>query len=216
MLLFYIGAVFVILSINPWHHLNEASSPFVQVFSLAGIPIAAGIINFVVLTSAASAGNSGLFSTSRMLYNLGRNKQASIRYAKLNKNHVPKNGLLMSAAVVSLGVVLNYFVPEKAFGIATTISAICFIWVWSVILISHIRYKRTRPDLHAKSKFKAPLTPFINYVVLGVFAIVLIVMLFSNETRIPLLLTPIWFALLFITFNIRKKKLIKKGSLNLN
>ena len=104
MLLFYIGAVFVILSINPWHHLNEASSPFVQVFSLAGIPIAAGIINFVVLTSAASAGNSGLFSTSRMLYNLGRNKQASIRYAKLNKNHVPKMGYLCQLLLYHLGL----------------------------------------------------------------------------------------------------------------
>ena len=72
---FYVGALFVILCINPWTELSAASSPFVQVFSLVGIPIAAGIINFVVLTSAASAGNSGLFSTSRMLYNLSSHKQ---------------------------------------------------------------------------------------------------------------------------------------------
>jgi len=93
-LLFYVGALFVILCINPWYEMSAASSPFVQVFTLAGIPIAAGIINFVVLTSAASAGNSGLFSTSRMLFNLGKNKQASPAFAKLNKNSVPSNALV--------------------------------------------------------------------------------------------------------------------------
>ena len=141
-LLFYVGALFVILCINPWYEMSASSSPFVQVFTLAGIPIAAGIINFVVLTSAASAGNSGLFSTSRMLYNLGNNKQASPAFAKLNKNSVPSNALVISAIVVSVGALLSKLMPENAFSIVTTISAICFIWVWSIIIISHIIYKR--------------------------------------------------------------------------
>ena len=63
-LLFYVGAILVILCVNPWTQLDASSSPFVEVFTLIGIPIAAGVINFVVLTSAASAGNSGLFSVS--------------------------------------------------------------------------------------------------------------------------------------------------------
>ena len=69
-LFFYVGALIVLLCVNPWTQLNAAESPFVKTFSLVGIPVAAGIINFVVLTSAASACNSGMFSTSRMLYNL--------------------------------------------------------------------------------------------------------------------------------------------------
>ena len=116
-------------------------------FSLVGIPIAAGIINFVVLTSAASACNSGLFSTSRILYNLSKHNQGPASLAKLNKNHVPSNALLTSAIVLSVGALLSKLIPEQAFGIVTTISAICFIWVWSIILISHIRYKKIRPDL---------------------------------------------------------------------
>ena len=102
-LFFYVGALFIILCINPWNQLNASSSPFVQVFSLVGIPVAAGIINFVVLTSAASACNSGLFSTSRMLYNLGSHNQGPAKLAKLNKNHVPGNALLLSTIVVSIG-----------------------------------------------------------------------------------------------------------------
>ncbi|MFJ7640203.1 MULTISPECIES: amino acid permease [unclassified Peribacillus] len=204
-LLFYIGAITVILCVNPWTQLDAASSPFVEVFALIGIPVAAGIINFVVLTSAASAGNSGLFSTSRMLYTLSNNNEAPAKLKKLNKRAVPSNALVTSTIVVSIGALLSKIIPEQAFTIVTTISAICFLWVWSIILISHIRYTKKRPDLRATSTFKAPLTPFINYVILGLFVFILIVMLFAEATRPSLLLTPLWFILLVVIYNYRKK-----------
>ncbi|MFJ8257174.1 amino acid permease [Peribacillus asahii] len=205
-LFFYVGAIVILLCVNPWTELNAAESPFVKTFSLVGIPIAAGIINFVVLTSAASACNSGMFSTSRILFNLGKNDQAPLHFAKLNKNHVPSNALWISVLVLSVGALLSKLIPEQAFGIVTTISAICFIWVWGVILICHLRYKKTRPQLQARSKFKAPFTPFINYAVLTLFAMILIIMLVAEETRPALLLTPIWFILLFTLYSNRRKK----------
>ncbi|WP_404427833.1 amino acid permease [Ureibacillus chungkukjangi] len=204
-LLFYVGAIFIILCIKPWTELSATSSPFVQIFALVGIPIAAALINFVVLTSAASAGNSGLFSTSRILFNLSNNKQAAKPLGKLNKNAVPSNALFLSSIVVSIGALLSYAIPDSAFSIVTTVSAICFIWVWSIILISHIRYKKIRPDLHRNSIFKAPLTPFINYAVLTLFVGVLIIMFIAEETRTALLFTPAWFIVLIITYSIRKK-----------
>jgi D-serine/D-alanine/glycine transporter len=204
-LLFYVGALFVILCVNPWTQLDASSSPFVEVFALIGIPVAAGIINFVVLTSAASACNSGLFSTSRILYTLSRNGEAPAKLEKLNKQAVPSNALLTSTIVVSIGALLSKLIPEQAFTVVTTISAICFIWVWSIILISHIKYSKTRPDLRAESTFKAPFTPFVNYAILGLFLFILIVMLFAEATRLSLLLTPIWFILLVILYNYRKK-----------
>lgn len=204
-LLFYIGALTIILTINPWNTLSGNTSPFVQVFTLAGIPIAAGIINFVVLTSAASAGNSGMFSTSRMLFNLGRNKQASKSFGKLNRRSVPQNALFVSTIVVSIGALLSYVIPENAFSLVTTISTICFIWVWSIILISHIRYKSRNRALHKKSNFKAPFTPFINYVVLLFFAFLLVIMFVSDETRGALLLTPAWFIILAFFYQMRKQ-----------
>ncbi|WP_433956715.1 amino acid permease [Cytobacillus horneckiae] len=206
-LLFYIGALFVILSILPWMELSASSSPFVAVFGLIGIPIAAGIINFVVITSAASAGNSSLFSTSRMLYNLGKNQDAPKQFGKVNKNHVPSNALFVSTIIVAGGALLSYVIPDQAFTVVTTISTICFFWVWGVILVSHIRYTRRRPDLHKTSSFKAPLTPFVNYVVLVSFAAILIIMFFSDDTRIPLILTPIWFVALFISYYFKRKKI---------
>lgn len=206
-LFFYVGALIVLLCINPWTELNATESPFVKTFSLIGIPLAAGIINFVVLTSAASACNSGLFSTSRILFTLSKSEQAPRSFKKLTKNAVPGNALWVSTIVVSVGALLSKLIPEQAFGIVTTISAICFIWVWSVILISHIKYRKTRSDLHKKSTFKAPFAPFVNYAVLALFGLILIVLLVAEATRPALLLTPIWFILLFFLFAFKKPML---------
>ena len=148
-----------------------------------------------------------MFSTSRILYNLSNHNQGPAKFAKLNKNHVPSNALLTSAIVLSVGALLSKLIPEQAFGIVTTISAICFIWVWSIILICHIRYTKSRPDLHEKSIFKAPLTPFINYVVLALFAFILIIMLFAEATRTALLMTPLWFVLLLYLYSFKKKNI---------
>ncbi|WP_438433710.1 amino acid permease [Gorillibacterium sp. sgz500922] len=205
-LFFYVGAILALLCINPWTELSPAESPFVKTFTLVGIPIAAGIINFVVLTSAASACNSGMFSTSRILYNLSRNDQAPVAFGKLNRNHVPRNALAVSTLVLSGGALLSKLIPGQAFGIVTTISAICFIWVWGIVLVCHIRYKRTNPQLQAKSTFKAPLTPFVNYAVLALFAGILAIMLFASETRPALLLTPLWFVLLYALYAVRRRK----------
>ncbi|WP_144552254.1 amino acid permease [Bacillus sp. X1(2014)] len=215
-LFFYVGALFILLCINPWTELNAANSPFVKTFSLVGIPIAAGIINFVVLTSAASACNSGLFSTSRILFNLSGHNQGPAKFAKLNKNHVPSNALFISTLVLSAGALLSKLIPEQAFGIVTTISAICFIWVWSIILICHLRYRKSRPDLHEKSIFKAPFAPFINYVVLTLFTLILFIMLFAEATRTALLLTPVWFILLFILYTFKKKNGVSLRSQNIH
>lgn len=213
-LFFYVGALFILLSINPWNQLNASTSPFVKTFSLVGIPIAAGIINFVVLTSAASACNSGLFSTSRILYNLSVHKEGPANFAALNKNHVPSNALVTSAVVLSVGALLSKLIPEQAFGIVTTISAICFIWVWGIILISHIRYTKLRPDLREKSTFKAPLTPFINYVVLALFVFILAVMAFAEATRVALFMTPLWFVLLFVLYYIKGFPAVQRWNRN--
>lgn len=205
-LLFYIGALFVILCIIPWTQLNADNSPFVKVFTLVGIPAAAGIINFVVLTSAASACNSGLFSTSRMLYSLGREGNAPKSFSLLGKSSVPSTALISSTLALSVGVVLNYFLPNFVFTLVTSISAICFIWVWSVILIAHIVYLKKRPDLASASKFKAPLAPFINWLILVFFVFLLVLIGMASDTRVALFVTPVWFLLLVVAYLLHRKR----------
>ena len=86
------------------------------------------IINFVVITAAASSCNSGIFSTGRMLYTLAHFGQAPAAFGKVSRNHIPATGITVSVAVMLFGVVLNYFIPEKVFVYVTSVALIGTIY----------------------------------------------------------------------------------------
>ena len=205
-IIFYIGALTVIMSIYPWNSINPDKSPFVQVFAAVGIAAAASIVNFVVLTSAASACNSGIFSTSRMVYSLAKENNAPESMKKLTSHQVPSNATMFSAAVILISVILNYIMPEGVFVLITSISTFCFIFIWVIIVICHLRYRKTNPELATKSKFKMPLYPIINYIILVFFAFVIVVLALNNETRVAIFVTPIWFIILGVIYKILKSK----------
>nr|WP_072183099.1 amino acid permease [Bacillus spizizenii] len=205
-LLFYIGALLVIMSIYPWNVINPSESPFVQVFVAVGIVGAASIINFVVLTSAASACNSAVFSTSRMVYSLAKDNNAPESMAKLTPRKVPRNALFFSAIVILIGVTLNYIMPEGVFTLITSISTVCFIYIWGITVICHMKYRKTRPELAKTNKFKLPLYPFTNYLILAFLAFILVVLALAQDTRVSLFVTPVWFILLIVIYKVRKAK----------
>ncbi|MGG1574314.1 amino acid permease [Fictibacillus sp. NRS-1165] len=209
-LLFYIGSLIVLMSIYPWDKIDPDSSPFVSVFKLIGIPAASGIINFVVLTSAMSSCNSGLFSTGRMLYTLANEGKAPKKLGLLNKKQVPARALIVSTFFLSFGVLLNYLLPEEVFTLVTSIATICFIWVWGIILVSHLRFRKLHPEDAKKSSFRMPLSPVINWIVLLFFVFVIVVLGFAADTRIALFITPVWFVILLIAYMITKKNSAKK------
>jgi Gamma-aminobutyrate permease and related permeases len=99
-LIFYISAIFVILCIYPWDKLCEVGSPFVQTFAKFGIPLAAGLINFVVITAALLGANSGIYSSSRMLHTLADKKQLPHKFTLLGRNGIP----IYSVLAVSCGI----------------------------------------------------------------------------------------------------------------
>lgn len=206
-LIFYVGALAVIMSIYPWNEVSPTESPFVRVFMAVGIVAAAGVINFVVLTSAASACNSAVFSTSRMMYGLAKTENAPPALKKLTKNKVPSNALFFSTGVILIAVILNYVMPENVFTLITSISTVCFLFIWGIIVLSHLKYRKTRPALAKMSKFKLPLFPIANYVILAFLLFVAVVLGLAEDTRIALFFTPIWFLFLLIIYKIREKKL---------
>ena len=114
-LIFYLGALIIIMSLVPWNELSPDVSAFVFVFDKLGIRGAAGVITLVVITAAASSCNSGIFSTGRMLWSLAHRQQAPRAFGVLNAQRVPATGIHASAAVMLLVVVLNYVVPKEAF-----------------------------------------------------------------------------------------------------
>ncbi|MGG4452078.1 amino acid permease [Brevibacillus porteri] len=205
-LIFYVGALIVIMSIYPWNAINPLESPFVQVFAAIGIAAAAGIVNFVVLTSAASACNSAIFSTSRMVYSLAKEKNAPVPLTKLTANKVPANALWFSTVVILIAVVLNYVMPEGVFTLITSVSTVCFIFIWGITVICHLKYRKTRPDLAKANSFKMPLYPFANYLILAFLAFILVVLALADDTRVALFITPVWFILLVAIYKLRKTK----------
>lgn len=207
-IMFYVFSLIVIMSVTPWSSVVPDKSPFVELFVIAGLPAAASIINFVVLTSAASSANSGVFSTSRMLFGLAQEGNAPKTFGKLSSRAVPSNGLTFSCICLLGGVVLIYLIPDvvTVFTLVTTVSAILFMFVWTIILCSYLVYRRQRPHLHEKSIYKMPLGKLMCWVCMAFFAGVLVLLTLQDDTRQALIVTPLWFVVLGIGYWLRTRK----------
>ena len=201
-MLFYVGALVVLISVVPWDRFSADESPFVGMFALAGLGAAAAVVNFVVLTSAASSANSGIYSTSRMVFGLAHDGDAPRAFGRLSRRKVPQNALFFSCTFLLAGVVLLYAGESvsAAFTLVSTISALCFMFVWTLILASYLVYRRRRPQLHAASTFKLPGGVVMVYVVLAFFGFILWTLTTQADTLQALLVTPVWFALLGVVY----------------
>ncbi len=202
-LLFYVGALFVIMSIYPWSEIGSQGSPFVMTFERLGIKTAAGIINFVVITAALSSCNGGIFSTGRMLYSLAQDGQAPRAFARTSSNGVPRNALLLSIFALLLGVLLNYLVPEKVFVWVTSIATFGAIWTWAMILLAQLKFRRGLSQAERdKLQFKMWLFPVSSYLALAFLVLVVVLMAFFEDTRIALYIGPAFLVLLTVLFKV--------------
>ena len=197
-IMFYVFALIAILAVTPWRDVVADKSPFVELFMLAGLPAAAGIINFVVLTSAASSANSGVFSTSRMLFGLAMDGDAPSKFKNLSRRAVPSNGLIFSCICLLAGALVIYVVPNlmEAFTLITTVSATLFMFVWTMILLSYLAYRKKRDHLHRASKYKMPGGKFMVWVCLTFFVFILTLLALEDDTRQALYMVPVWFVVL--------------------
>ncbi|UBH12505.1 amino acid permease [Macrococcus armenti] len=205
--LFYIGSLIVLMSITPWDKIDPNESPFVKFFGLIGIGIAASLINFVVITSASSSCNSGIFSNSRMLFGLSKNfsKGNDSFFQRTNKAGVPANAVVFSSVLLLISVLLNYFIPNAnaVFTLVTTVATVFFIVVWSIIMIAYLKYLKTRPELHKNSIYKMPGGKLSAYIVIAFFGFVFLLLFMAEDTRMGLLVSPLWFVLLAIMYYVQ-------------
>ena len=156
-----------------------------------GIKFAADIVNFVVLTSALSAANSAIFSTSRTLYVLAKNNQAPKSLAKISKNMVPVTGMLASSLIFLAVVLLNYFFPSQIFTLITGVATISFIFVWILIMVAHIKYKATEASI--ENPYKMPWFPATSYLTIAFFLAVLVILVLDKATQVSVIATIIFF-----------------------
>jgi amino acid transporter, AAT family len=205
-LIFYIGALIVIMSLVPWNQIDPRTSPFVLVFERMGIPGAADIVNLVVITAAMSSSNSGLYSTGRMLHALSQMKQAPAALGAINRRHLPAVGITLSAALMLVGVVLNYLVPDQVFIWVTSIALIGTLWTWAIIMLAHSGYKKAVRERRAQSvSFTMPGAPVANWLVVAFLIAVAGLLSIDAGTRVALYVAPIWFGLLGVAY-VRMKR----------
>ena len=208
-LIFYIGAIFIVITIYPWDQLNMIGSPFVTTFAKIGIPAAAGIINFVVLTAALSGCNSGIYSAGRMLYTLAENNQAPKWLGKLSKTGVPQNAIIFTIALLSIGVILNYLIPNsKLFLYIYSASVFPGLIAWFVLAVAQKNFRQKHgKKIMAEHPFKSPFYPYSNYFCIIFLALVTVGMWVNNDTRMSLIIGWIFCALLAIYyfFNLKNK-----------
>lgn len=194
-LIFYIGALIIIMSIIPWPTLSASQSPFVQVFKLAGLPAAAAIINFVVLTSASSALNSVLFSAGRHFYQLAvdepENSWLHRNFGVISKNGVPAKAILFSAALVLITPLMSLTHGlTSVFTIVTSVSSDMYIIVYTLSMLAHRRY-RTSTDF-LPDGFKMPAYKVTSVLTIAFFSVIFITLFFVSGDAIPAIGAIVW------------------------
>ncbi|HTQ15951.1 amino acid permease [Mycobacterium sp.] len=196
--IFYIASLLAILTVVPWRQFESGESPFVTMFSLAGLGAAASIVNFVVITSAASSANSGVFSTGRMLFGLADEGSAPAPFRRLNRGGVPAPALLVTAVLLLSSIPLLYVRGSVmgAFTLLTTVSSLLFMFVWTMIVVSYLVYRRRHAQRHDDSIYPMPAGVAMSWAVLAFFAFVIWTLCMERATAVALAWFPSWFVVL--------------------
>ncbi|MDR0277856.1 MAG: amino acid permease [Paucimonas sp.] len=214
-LIFYIGALVVLLSLTPWNALvgnieaaggSYSGSPFVQVFSMLGSNTAAHILNFVVLTAALSVYNSGTYCNARMLYGMAEQGDAPASLAKIDKRGVPVRSILASAAVTLVAVLLNYFMPHNALEVLMSLVVATLVINWAMISYSHLKFRQHLDRTGQKPFFKSLWYPYGNYVCLAFVVLILGIMLMIDGIRESVYAIPVWLGVMWVCYLVKGKR----------
>ena len=208
-LIFYVGAIFVIVTIYPWNKLSSVGSPFVSTFAKVGITAAASIINFVVLTAALSGANSGIYSSSRMLFKLSHEGDAPKIFGRLSKRIVPdaailgiSGGILIGFIIDMISSIYNHSTSDM-FVVVFSSSVLPGMIPWFVILLAELRFRKNNPDLMTDHPFKLPLYPFSNYFAFIMLIVIVIFMFINPDTRISVIVGAVVLIVATIVYLIR-------------
>lgn len=202
-ILFYILTIFAIICLYPFNKLNANVSPFVDVFKEIGINQAANVMNAVAITAALSAFNSCMYAASRILFSLSEQGSAPKHLAKLNKINIPSRALLFTSFCILISVIVNYAFPEKAIMYLLTIATCAILTCWFLILLTQV-YFRKKVALE-KISYRLILYPFSNIFAMCFLIMVMFIMLWMDDMRASVIVTPIWIFALSIFYAFNKK-----------
>lgn len=211
-LIFYIGALTVLLCLHPWNQIDPTQSAFVMVFHDLDQNIISNVLNFVVLTAALSVYNSGLYCNSRILYSLAEQKNAPKQLMKTNHRGTPVYAVVFSGFIVLTVVALNYYIPKEAFGILMAMVVSTLVINWAMISFTHIMFRRQKNKEGAVPKFKALFYPIGNIFCLVFLLGMLVILAMDEGMKLSVELIPVWVIILAVGYGIKvflSKKITK-------
>nr|WP_240371953.1 amino acid permease [Anoxybacillus rupiensis] len=188
-LLFFVLAIFVLAGLFPWEKAGLVESPFVVVFDNIGIPYAADIVNFVIITAVLSVANSGLYATSRVLWSMSRQGMVSPIFSKLSKNGVPINALIASMLIGCLSLLCGIFAEDTVYVWLLSIAGFGAVTVWASIALSNYLSRRAflkQGGNVADLKYRTPLYPIVPLLAFSLNVVVIISLAFIPDQRLAL------------------------------
>ncbi|MGE0360821.1 MAG: amino acid permease [Vicinamibacterales bacterium] len=140
----YIVTVTLLMALTPWNQLGIGESPFVRVLAGLGIPGAAGLMNFVVLSAALSSSNANFYLIARTLFSLARAGFVPPRLGEVTSHGAPVNALLVSAIGLGAAVLVRALWPDSAYVWFFGVALFGALYVWLMIFVTHIAFHRAR------------------------------------------------------------------------
>ncbi|WP_318373965.1 phenylalanine transporter [Enterobacter sp.] len=204
-LLFYIGSLVVLLALYPWVDVKANSSPFVMIFHDMNSNIVASALNFIILVASLSVFNSGVYSNSRMLFGLSVQGNAPAFLTRVNKRGVPVNSLFLSAAITSLVILVNYLLPQEAFGLLMALVVATLLLNWLMICLAHLKFRAAMRRKGRDTQFKALFYPASNYLCIAFLLMILGLMCTMESMRTSAILLPVWILFLFVAFKVMRR-----------
>ncbi len=204
-LIFYVGALAVLLSLYPWTKVVEGGSPFVMIFHALDSDWVANILNLVVLSAALSVYNSCVYCNSRMLLGLAQQGNAPQTFSRVNKRGIPLKALSISALATGFCVLLNFAMPGKAFELLMSLVVSALVINWIMICITHLKFRQAKQVMQQTTRFKSLGYPLTNGLCLLFLLGILLVMAVTPGIQISVWLIPVWLLVMAVGYQIKCK-----------
>ncbi|MEQ1245701.1 amino acid permease [Acinetobacter soli] len=205
-LIFYIGAIGVLLCLFPWNQLAQGGSPFVLIFQSLNSHGVANVLNFVVLVAAISVYNSCIYCNSRMLHGLAMQGNASRVLQRVNRRGIPVYAAGVSASITALCVLINYLMPGKAFQFLMMLVVAALVVNWLMISWTHLKFRKAMQQRHHQTTFRSIMSPWSNYLTIAFIFGILIIMSITPDMRLAVMLVPIWLIVLAVVYQLKYRK----------
>jgi len=203
----YVGSILIMLCAFPWNYLiQHHGSPYVLLFAKIGIPLAAGLVNLIIILSGLSSCNTGLYGGSRMLFGMAERGDYSPVFGKLNRSHVPHVAVWATAAAISIGILITYLAPNNVYVWITSASAFADLWVWGVILVTELVFRRKAIAEKRQLRYAVPFWPALPIFGLLLLAFSVVAIIISPLTRVSVWAGLIWLAVLWLYHAARSRK----------